>query len=140
MALFKIEHWDKGKPEKKSKDEVHGNHPKEIENMYDKLGKEIKIIEKVEINQNDILKRIPEDGPDEFGNLFKDSFPPINTGQPMPQTKQPMSPETVFKDGDNEYKVVNGKVYKRVWIDVKDKTLRIVDEKIQKLDWKPMGK
>ena len=128
---FKFTLTDKKDPTRVTEEETFAATRKDLENMYAMLypNMELKII-------------------DEMGDPGAPKFPQGSTaiGGQQPPPKSPPK-EIKFADGDCEYKIVDGVVFKRMWLNVGESDgFRIVNSEtgrlvgtekysIQKLDW-----
>lgn len=111
---FKIKQFKLGdEPGKFSTDEVDANTPQELEAMMKIMGYRIEIIE--------------SSGTPNITHLL----PPIMNTQvpPPPPPPPPVSKEFFFSDNGIEYKILDGKVFKKDWIELCYKQeYRIVNE------------
>ena len=130
---FLIKTIDQKDPSKITEKEEHAANEAELVQMYKFLGYDIEIVETMgepTRTENIIAPSAPRPGSGVVEDAPAGYSAPEHSRQFIPKP-----PEQVFTDGDTQFKVKDNVLYKKDWIEVDMSEYRIVNKKIQKLDW-----
>ena len=127
---FLIKIIDQKDPTKVTDKEEHAANEKELVEMYKFLGYDIEIVETMgePSRAESVLASPPRAGSgvtaDETANYR------------APEKKAGSAPsEMVFTDGKTQFKMEDNVMYKKDWVEVNPEEYRIVNKRIEKLDW-----
>lgn len=133
---FIVKKIDKNDPKKISEEEIDSPNEQTLSSMYDTLGYNIEIIQRIGAPKNNI-DNINQAPLATFNNNIP--FMPQIPGQPQSNPTAPKVKEIQFENGGVKFKILqNGEVFKKDWIQVVDieeyKLVKLTDvEQVVKL-------
>jgi len=127
---FLIKIIDQKDPTKITEKEEHAANEKELVEMYKFLGYNIEIVEQMgePSRTESILANPPQPG----SGVIADET--ANYRMPEKKSRLPQS-EMVFTDGTTQFKMEDNVMYKKDWVAVNPDEYRIINKRIEKLDW-----